>query len=328
MFDLQRQATGNRRRRSAWAWSLAAHIGVVALLGTMAATSVPDFAELKRTDFKTVGLSAPPTLPPVPRLTPPARALRKRVTERQRFHMSTPASTPQETRAAIAPTLEPTLAAAAPAPLDLAVPMIAEVATPQFVESSFDVPSAAPAKPTELKASLGSFGAVVKGQRASPQILTLAASGFGQALNSRSQMTTSLGKPAGFEIASAQEAVAPSKLIRTTGFGAAERKIGPTTDERHAQKPPHDSSVKILWKPVPQYTDEAREQRIEGEVVVLVRFLSAGVVETIRVVNGLGYGLDQHAVAAAEAVRFEPATQNNEPVDFVAHMRIRFELAY
>jgi TonB family protein len=164
-------------------------------------------------------------------------------------------------------------------------------------------------RPAELETTLGSFGAGVKDRNESSQAQTLATAGFARALSSRRQRTDSLGKPA--------------------GFGAAERKVSVgTAENRRAHDAARDAPVKILWKPVPQYTDEAREKRIEGDVVLLVRFLARGMVETIRVIGSLGHGLDEHAVEAAGAVRFEPAIENDKPVDFVAQMRIRFELAY
>lgn len=325
MFDLHTHDTYIRRGRSAWAWSLSVHVGVVAIVGTMAARSVPRLVELDHTDFSVVEISTTPSLPPVPSLTAPHSQLRQRAADTQRFQVPTRANTPQEARAAIESTPEPSIAAAMPAAFDLPVPQIASVQAPR----SFDVVSAAQVRPTELKTTLGSFGAVVKGQNVNAQTQTLTSAGFTQASSSGSQRMGLLGKPAGFGVALAEEADVQAPPIRTTGFGAAERKVSAAP----AEDPPpdeaaRDSPVKVLWKPVPRYTDEALEQRIEGDVVLLVRFLARGVVETIRVVGSLGHGLDQRAVEAAGRVRFEPAIQNNEPVDLVAQIRIRFELAY
>ena len=59
-----------------------------------------------------------------------------------------------------------------------------------------------------------------------------------------------------------------------------------------------------------------------------MRFLARGTAETLEVISGLGYGLDEYALQAAEAIRFEPAMQGDQPVDYTAQVRIRFELAY
>jgi TonB family protein len=50
-------------------------------------------------------------------------------------------------------------------------------------------------------------------------------------------------------------------------------------------------------------------------------------VQVIRVVSGLGHGLDEAAMQAARQIRFRPALRNGQPVDFHAHVRIEFRLA-
>jgi TonB family protein len=86
--------------------------------------------------------------------------------------------------------------------------------------------------------------------------------------------------------------------------------------------------VEILSKPKPVYTEQGRNMKIEGEVLVQVVFTASGDVKVERVVRGLGYGLDEAAEAAARQIRFKPATQDGQPVDFPAVAHITFELAY
>jgi TonB family protein len=86
--------------------------------------------------------------------------------------------------------------------------------------------------------------------------------------------------------------------------------------------------VEILYRPKPNYTDEGRAKKVEGEVLVQVVFRASGDVQVERVVRGLGYGLDESAIAAARQIKFKPATQNGQPVDFPAVAHITFELAY
>jgi len=86
--------------------------------------------------------------------------------------------------------------------------------------------------------------------------------------------------------------------------------------------------VEILYKPKPVYTEEARRQRIEGEVLLQVAFSATGNLEVLRVTKGLGYGLDEAAVTAARQIRFRPARQDGQPVDSLATVHILFELAY
>ena len=86
--------------------------------------------------------------------------------------------------------------------------------------------------------------------------------------------------------------------------------------------------VEILSVPKPIYTDEARTRKIEGDVLVEVVFAASGEVKVVRVVRGLGYGLDEAAETAARQIRFKPAQQGGQPVDSPAIAHIKFELAY
>jgi TonB family protein len=86
--------------------------------------------------------------------------------------------------------------------------------------------------------------------------------------------------------------------------------------------------VDILDKPRPQYTAEGRRMRIEGDVVLDLVFLANGAVQVNNVVSGLGHGLDEAAVRAAQQIKFKPAKRDGQPVDFPARVRIEFQLAY
>ena len=88
-----------------------------------------------------------------------------------------------------------------------------------------------------------------------------------------------------------------------------------------------DSPVEIVSKPKPLYTDQARELRIEGEIVLEVTFASTGQLRVLRVVRGLGHGLDEAAVNAAKKIEFTPAKRNGQPVDHTATLRVVFRLA-
>ncbi len=91
---------------------------------------------------------------------------------------------------------------------------------------------------------------------------------------------------------------------------------------------PITRAVEILSKPRPSYTEEARRQRIEGEVLLEILFTAAGQVRVLRTVRGLGYGLDESAIAAAEAIRFRPAERAGVAADSTAIVHIVFQLAY
>lgn len=115
--------------------------------------------------------------------------------------------------------------------------------------------------------------------------------------------------------------------VQTAGFADAT-----VTTDAPKKKPMSSDSptsmVDILDKPRPQYTQEGRTLRIEGDVVLDVVFLANGTVQVNGVSSGLGHGLDQSAMRAAQQIKFKPAKRDGEPVDFPARIRIEFRLAY
>jgi TonB family protein len=109
------------------------------------------------------------------------------------------------------------------------------------------------------------------------------------------------------------------------GFGQVEV-AGPAPKARTEEKA-NIKPVEILFKPRPVYTAEARQLHIEGEVVVEVMFSAAGQLQVHRVVKGLGHGLDESALRAAQQIRFRPAQRDGAPYDSAALVHIVFELA-
>jgi len=85
--------------------------------------------------------------------------------------------------------------------------------------------------------------------------------------------------------------------------------------------------VEITYKPRPVYTDEGRQLKIEGEVLLEVVFSANGQIRIVKVVRGLGHGLDESAVRAAEKIQFKPALRDGHPADFEAVLHIEFQLA-
>ncbi len=90
---------------------------------------------------------------------------------------------------------------------------------------------------------------------------------------------------------------------------------------------PQTTPIVVLAKPLPAYTAEARQLKIEGDVTLEVRFLASGQVEVLRVVAGLGHGLDEQAKFAAERIRFKPATKDGQAVDQVSIIHVTFQMA-
>jgi TonB family protein len=115
--------------------------------------------------------------------------------------------------------------------------------------------------------------------------------------------------------------------VATGGFGTQEiAKAGPVA---HAvETGPATTSVEVTFKPNPIYTDEARQLKLQGEVLLEVMFGANGQLRVNRVVRGLGHGLDEAAIAAANKMRFKPAMRTGVPVDSTAVVHVVFQLAY
>jgi TonB family protein len=85
--------------------------------------------------------------------------------------------------------------------------------------------------------------------------------------------------------------------------------------------------LEVLSKPPIRYTSEAKQLRVQGDVVLRVTFTATGRVVVQSVVHGLGHGLDEEARRVAEEIRFRPATRNGQAVDMTTNITITFQLA-
>jgi TonB family protein len=112
-------------------------------------------------------------------------------------------------------------------------------------------------------------------------------------------------RPAGFDVVAAQPRTAPAQSAPA--------------------RP--DVPVEIVFKPTPAYTDEAKALRIQGEVILEVEFTARGDARVVRVVQGLGHGLDESAARAASQIRYTPARSAGRPVDVRTIVHIVFQLS-
>ena len=92
--------------------------------------------------------------------------------------------------------------------------------------------------------------------------------------------------------------------------------------EEDAKNPPKDQPLKILSKPRPGYTEEARQNNVQGTVKLETTFQSDGKIGDVVCVNEddenskklLKYGLVDNAIAAAKQIKFSPEIKNGEAV--------------
>lgn len=87
-----------------------------------------------------------------------------------------------------------------------------------------------------------------------------------------------------------------------------------------------DQRPRLLAKPEPQYTEEARRNQVSGTVVLRVVFASSGEVVQVRALNTLPFGLTERAIAAAHQIKFVPAMKNGRPVSVYMQLEYNFNL--
>jgi TonB family protein len=82
----------------------------------------------------------------------------------------------------------------------------------------------------------------------------------------------------------------------------------------------------ILFKEKAKYTEEARQIKIQGTVVLVATFNANGQISDIRVMRGLPGGLTEEAIQAAKRIRFQPAMENGVPVAVRTQLEYNFAL--
>jgi periplasmic protein TonB len=86
------------------------------------------------------------------------------------------------------------------------------------------------------------------------------------------------------------------------------------------------SAPRPLASPDPQYTDEARKAKVQGTCILWLIVDAAGHPRDVKIVRGLGYGLDEKAVEAVKEWRFDPAKKDGQPVNVQVSVEVGFHL--
>jgi TonB family protein len=202
-----------------------------------------------------------------------------------------------------------------------ATPTIAQA--PKNVQTGgFGDPNGVPARPNDGKpvniAPTGSFdlpsgpgkGNGTGGAKGSPGVV--ASAGFGNGTAVGGDGTSGVNTTRG--------------TVRQSGFGDAET-VTVASLQPKQDLTPQIMPAEVTFKPNPVYSNEAKQLRIQGEVWLEVVFESSGKLRVLRVIHGLGHGLDEAAVRAAEQIRFKPALRDGQPADSTAVLHIVFQLA-
>jgi TonB family protein len=198
----------------------------------------------------------------------------------------------------------------AAAPLNPVAPVLVPAAPPVFE------------RPLDTKSFERSIEA-----RPNDRAAAVAAAGFGSAApQARTVDRGAAVAAAGFGSATPQARADGANRrddVRAGGFDLKPKAAAVTAQPQKAI----DKPVEILFKPEPSYSDEAKLRRIEGTVTLELEFGATGEIRVLRVVQGLGYGLDEAAEQAAKRIRFKPAQADGRAVDYRATVHISFRIS-
>ncbi len=312
-------------KRSA-AVSLAVH-GAALLLAFLVGGPVTHFIATPHSTILVAPAPAPSVAPTPRRLPPPVlptRAARLALPPQPAPLVKLPVI-----EIPMAPVVEP-VRAVQPAP-ELAraivppTPPVPPIKTGEFTQALSATPKPAP----QLSLQAAGFAAAENSRSSLPQAQLKTASGFDSAGVANQGPQHAVVSKSGFSDAAPEAASTPTQhAVVKSAFGDAAREA-PTA---HVMHEPTAASlttpVDILSKPRPAYTAEARALGVEGEVLVEVVFEAGATVRVVRLVKGLGHGLDENALAAAREIRFRPARRAGIATDSTAIVHISFQLAY
>jgi protein TonB len=86
------------------------------------------------------------------------------------------------------------------------------------------------------------------------------------------------------------------------------------------------SAPLLMFAPEPEMSDEAKREKISGNVLVNLLVDENGNPTHVRVRRGTGYGLDEKAVEAVKQYKFKPAMEDGKPVTVSLNVEVNFQI--
>ncbi len=110
------------------------------------------------------------------------------------------------------------------------------------------------------------------------------------------------------------------------GIGDSDYSIGGKDSNHQTRQEPVDARPVVLNRPRPNYTEQARINRVQGTVKARILVGADGVVRQVRLQTHLPHGLDEEAIRAAMQMRFRPAMRGAQTVECWVTVDIEFNL--
>ena len=86
------------------------------------------------------------------------------------------------------------------------------------------------------------------------------------------------------------------------------------------------SRPEVLFAPEPEFSEEARKAKVAGNVLVYLQVDTNGRPIHVRVIRGIGLGLDEKAMEAVRNYKFKPAMENGKPVVVEMQVEVNFQI--
>jgi protein TonB len=86
------------------------------------------------------------------------------------------------------------------------------------------------------------------------------------------------------------------------------------------------SAPKVLFAPEPEFSEAARKAKVAGNVLVSLQVDTNGKPTHVRVLRGIGLGLDEKAVEAVSQYKFKPAMEDGKPVAVEMQVEVNFQI--
>lgn len=346
-FGVMNTGTSDKR---AIATSVVTNI-VLAVLAVVIGSVVKTKIETPR-DTKDVTfvepIKEPPPPPPPPRKLPPPPKVEPPKIQPPKIKMPDPIKPPPDIKPVIVPIPKPVVAAPAPpkAVSPPPAPRAVHLATPAPASIPNNDPHPSPIMKgnltNPLKALTGpAVGSVNLGHAGAPGMnsantglggptkVVMAGSGCPNCTNMNGHDNgnsevkgVKLGTPGGRGPLNStnytNQAVQPVLQAAATTHAPDTPQVQPTA---------RSSPPVVISKPEPGYTTEARNANIQGRVTVRIHVSTSGTVTEASIVHGLGHGLDELALSAAQHIRFKPALDGSgHPVDWDGNVIESFQL--
>ena len=86
------------------------------------------------------------------------------------------------------------------------------------------------------------------------------------------------------------------------------------------------SGPQVISSVEPEFSEEARKAKVQGNVLVALWVDTNGNPTHVRVLRGIGMGLDEKAIEAVRQYKFRPGMENGKPVTTEVNIDINFQI--